>query len=137
MKDDHDGEITLSSKSSTNASGCEFVRTRVPPPAHTPVVGTPPLEAPPLEELELELPPLDDPGRPELDPEPTPLDDPDAPDEPDEPDEPELPPDEPEGGPASSPPPASGALPSSDMNENEDETAAASSLPFSVDSSDG
>jgi hypothetical protein len=44
LNDDQPGEIIASSKSSMKASAIEVVRTRVPALAHTPMVGTPPLE---------------------------------------------------------------------------------------------
>src|ERR1700677_1156711 len=39
LNDDQPGEITVSSKSSMNASACVFMRTRVPALAQTPVAG--------------------------------------------------------------------------------------------------
>ena len=79
LKDDQPGEIVASSKSSMKASACEFVRTRVPVYAQTPVVGTP--GEPPLDELPLDepLPLLEEPPLDELLPlldEPLPLDEP-------------------------------------------------------------
>jgi len=55
LNEDQPGEIIASSKSSMNASGCEFVSTRVPLPAHTPVCTIVPLDEP------LEAVPLDEP----------------------------------------------------------------------------
>jgi hypothetical protein len=65
LNDDHPGEMPVdSSKSSMKASAWEVVRTRVPVPAQTPVVGS----ALPLEEPL--LPPPDE--DPELEPDPPP-----------------------------------------------------------------
>jgi hypothetical protein len=59
LKEDQPGETFAPSKSSMNASACEFVRMRVALFAHTPVVGTP--LVPPEELLPDATAPLEEP----------------------------------------------------------------------------